>query len=338
MTMAAHITGVGAYLPARVLTNHDLERMVETSDEWIRTRTGIRERRIAAEDEHTSDLAAAAAREALADAGITVHDLDALIVATTTPDMIFPSTASIVQAKLGGAGFAAWDVQAVCAGFVYALAQADACIRAGLFRRVLVVGAETMSRIVNWKDRTTCVLFGDGAGAVVLEGKNEPGGLIASVLHCDGRYRELLMAPHGKRENRPEHALDPDFSVDSAGVAAIQMRGNEVFRVAVTKLGEVVQEILTKAGISADAVDWLVPHQANVRIIRATAQRLGLPMERVALTIAEHGNTSAASVPLALHALVRAGKVRPGQRLLFEAFASGFAWGANLVVWTKEQP
>ncbi len=338
MTTAAHITGVGAYLPARVLTNHDLERMVETSDEWIRTRTGIRERRIAAEDEHTSDLAAAAAREALADAGITVHDLDALIVATTTPDMIFPSTASIVQAKLGGAGFAAWDVQAVCAGFVYALAQADACIRAGLFRRVLVIGAETMSRIVNWKDRTTCVLFGDGAGAVVLEGKNEPGGLIASVLHCDGRYRELLMAPHGKRENRPEHALDPDFSVDSAGVAAIQMRGNEVFRVAVTKLGEVVQEILTKAGISADAVDWLVPHQANVRIIRATAQRLGLPMERVALTIAEHGNTSAASVPLALHALVRAGKVRPGQRLLFEAFASGFAWGANLVVWTKEQP
>ncbi|RME86256.1 MAG: ketoacyl-ACP synthase III [Zetaproteobacteria bacterium] len=329
----AHIVGVGAYLPARVLSNHDLEKLVDTSDEWIRTRTGIRERRIADENEHTSDLAVAAAREALEDAGLSVGELDALIVATTTPDMIFPSTASIVQEKLGGQGFPAWDVQAVCAGFVYALAHADAWIRAGFGRRVLVVGAETMSRIVNWRDRSTCVLFGDGAGAVVLEGREEEGGIIGSVLHCDGRYRPLLLAHHGRRVGHPDK---PVMDVDSAGVAAIQMRGNEVFRVAVQKLGEVVEEVLARFHVRAEDVDWLVPHQANLRIIRATASRLRLPMERVAVTIDRHGNTSAASVPLALHALARSGRLKPGQLLLFEAFASGFAWGANLVRWTKE--
>jgi len=334
--LRAHITGVGAYLPARVLTNDDLAQMVDTSDEWIRERTGIRRRRIAAEDECTSDLAVFAAREALEDAGCSIDSIDALIVATTTPDMIFPSTASIVQAKLGGAGFPAWDIQAVCAGFVYALAQADALIRAGMYRRILVIGAETMSRIVNWRDRSTCVLFGDGAGAVVVEAKEAEGGILGSVLRCDGRYRALLQAPHGRRKNRPEDALNPDFALESAGIAAIQMRGNEVFRVAVTKLGEIVDEVLDRVGLGPEDVDWLIPHQANVRIIRATAKKLGLSMDRVALTIEDHGNTSAASVPLALHAYVRAGRIKPGQTLLLEAFASGFAWGANVLVWTKE--
>jgi len=330
----SHIVGLGSYLPERVMTNHDLERIVDTSDRWIRERTGIEQRHIIAEDQHTSDMAAAAAAAALADAGMDIGAVDALIVATTTPDKIFPATATIVQAKLGGRDFPAWDIQAVCSGFVYGLAQADAMIRAGLFRRVLLVGAEAMSRIVDWSDRTTCVLFGDGAGAVLLEGREQPGGVLGSVLHADGAYRDLLKAEHPHPPASPDRAA-PDFSTDAAGIAAIEMRGNEVFRVAVTKLGEVVREILQQHQLRQQDVDWLIPHQANIRIIQATAKKLGLGMERVAQTVREHGNTSSASVPMALDALYRAGRLQRGQLLLLEAFAGGFAWGANLVRWSK---
>ncbi len=339
MSLRAHVAGIGSYLPERVLTNAELERMVDTSDQWIVERTGIRERHIAAPDEMTSDLAVAAARRALADAGIGIGGIDALIVATTTPDMIFPATATIVQAKLGGAGFPAWDMQAVCSGFVYGLAQADALIRAGAYRRVLLIGAETMSRIVNWRDRGTCVLFGDGAGAVVLEAREEEGGVIGSVLHADGSYRDLLKAHHPCPGGSPEGLLQaPEFALDSAGAAAIEMKGNEVFRVAVTKLGEVVGEALAAYGYAPEDVDWLVPHQANLRIIKATAKKLGGGMEKVAVTVDRHGNTSSASVPLALDALYREGKLARGQLLLLEAFAGGFAWGANLVRWSKDAP
>ncbi len=333
--LASHIIGIGGYLPERVLSNAELERMVDTSDTWIRERTGIRERRIIAPEQRTSDLAVEAARDALADAGLGVDAIDALIVATTTPDMVFPATATIVQAKLGGKDFAAWDIQAVCSGFIYGLAQADALIRSGQFRRILLIGAEAMSRIVNWKDRTTCVLFGDGAGAVVLEGREAPGGVVGSVLHADGSYRNLLKAHHPHPGASPDA---PEFEIDSAGAAAIEMRGNEVFRVAVTKLGEVVGEILDKYGFAPGDVDWLVPHQANLRIIQATARKLGLDMDRVAVTVDRHGNTSSASVPLALNELYRSGRLKPGQLLLLEAFAGGFAWGANLVRWSKQQP
>ncbi|RMH62930.1 MAG: ketoacyl-ACP synthase III [Zetaproteobacteria bacterium] len=331
----SHIVGLGSYLPERVMTNHDLERMVDTSDTWIRERTGIERRHIIAEDQCTSDMAAEAARRALDDAGLDISAVDALMVATTTPDKIFPATATIVQAKLGGHGFPAWDIQAVCSGFVYGLAQADAMIRAGLFRRVLLVGAEAMSRIVDWSDRSTCVLFGDGAGAVLLEGRAQPGGVLGSVLHADGSYRDLLKADHPHPPASPDRkALD--FGRDAAGIAAIEMRGNEVFRVAVTKLGEVVNEILQQHQLRKEDVDWLVPHQANIRIIQATAKKLGLSMDRVAQTVREHGNTSSASVPMALDALYRAGRLRQGQLLLLEAFAGGFAWGANLVRWSKQ--
>ncbi|RMH49782.1 MAG: ketoacyl-ACP synthase III [Zetaproteobacteria bacterium] len=324
-----HLTGVGAYLPQRVVTNDELAMRVDTSDAWIRERTGIRERRMAAEGERTSDLALAAARRALSVAGVAVEQLDALVVATTTPDLIFPSTAAIVQAKLGGGGFPVWDLQAVCAGFVYGLAQLDAMMRAGMFRRALLIGAETMSRILNWDDRSTCVLFGDGAGAVVLEARPEEGGVIGSVLHGDGAHRDLLKAQYG----RVEQSDRPDFHTDAAGVAAIEMRGNEVFRIAVKSLGAVVGEVLSLHGLGEEDVDWLVPHQANLRIIRAIARRLRLPEERVAVTVDRHANTSAASVPLALDHLYRRGRLLPGQLLLLESFGAGFVWGANLLRW-----
>ncbi len=332
MTVRVHIAGVGSYLPERVLTNQELESMVETSDTWIRERTGISQRHIIAADQQTSDLASEAARRALADAGLTVADIDALVVATTTPDMIFPSTASIVQYKLGGSGFPAWDIQAVCSGFVYGLAQLDGMMRAGMFRRVLLVGAESMSRILDWSDRSTCVLFGDGAGAVVLEARDTEGGVVGSVLRADGAHRHLLMAEHGERNNAPGRPL---LDVDAAGVAAIEMRGNEVFRMAVTMLGRVVDEVLQAHDLARSDVDWLVPHQANARIITATAKKLGLPMARVVLTVDKHANTSAASVPLALDALYREGRLQHGQLLLLEAFGAGFVWGANLVRWSK---
>lgn len=334
MPVNIHITGVGSYLPERVLTNHDLEGMLDTNDEWIVARTGISQRHIAGKDQHTSDLAVWAARHALDDAGLKITDIDAILIATTTPDMIFPSTASIVQSKLGGKGFPAWDIQAVCSGFVYALAQMDGMMRAGMFRRTLVIGAESMSRILDWTDRSTCVLFGDGAGAVVLEARDDEGGVIGSVLHADGAHRHLLMAHHPRKGAAP-YDESTDFHVDAAGVAAVEMQGNEVFRMAVKQLGELVSEMLGKYRIGQDELDWLVPHQANFRIIQATARKLKMPMDRVALTVGKHANTSAASVPLALDHLYRDGKLKSSDLLLFEAFGAGFVWGANLVRWSK---
>ncbi|HKI61966.1 MAG TPA: beta-ketoacyl-ACP synthase III [Mariprofundaceae bacterium] len=335
-SLHVHVTGIGSYLPERILTNADIEKFVDTSDTWIQERTGIRERHIIAEDQMTSDLAVEAARVAMADAGIGIDDIDALIVSTTTPDMIFPATAAVVQAKLGGKNFPAWDIQAVCSGFVYGLAQADGMMRAGMFKRVLLIGAEAMSRIVDWKDRGTCVLFGDGAGAVVLEAREEEGGVLGSVLHADGSYRDLLKADHAHPGANPDHTYRGiDYSIDSAGAAAIEMKGNEVFRVAVTKLGEVVGEVLEHCSMTEDQIDWLVPHQANIRIIQATAKKLGKSMEKVAVTVPLHGNTSSASIPLALDDLYRAGKLHTNQIILLEAFAGGFAWGANLMRWSK---
>jgi 3-oxoacyl-[acyl-carrier-protein] synthase-3 len=317
----ARITGTGGYLPEKVLTNQDLERMVETSDEWIRERTGIEKRHVAAEHESTVDLAEQAARRALESAGIEGKDLDLIIVATTTPDRIFPSTACLLQDRIGANGCAAFDVQAVCTGFVYALGVADKFIRAGGTKRALVVGAETLSRIVDWTDRTTCVLFGDGAGAVVLEASEEAG-ILSTHLHADGRYESLLTVPGGVSQNT---------SLCREGRAFIQMKGNEVFKVAVNTLGRIVDETLDAAGLEKSDIDWLVPHQANTRIIAATAQKLDLPMERVVLTVGQHGNTSAASVPLALDVAVRDGRIRRGDMLLLEAFGGGFTWGSALV-------
>ncbi|OIP98690.1 MAG: 3-oxoacyl-ACP synthase [Zetaproteobacteria bacterium CG2_30_46_52] len=335
--MNTHIIGVGGYLPERIMSNDELATIVETSDAWIRERTGIEQRHIIAADEFTSDLAARAGQQALEDAGITIHDIDAIIVATTTPDMVFPSTASMVQHKLGGKDFPAWDIQAVCSGFVYGLAQADGMMRGGMFKRVLLIGAESMSRIVDWQDRNTCVLFGDGAGAVVLESKEEEGGIIGSVLHCDGSYRDLLMAKHshpGASPNNDRHER-LDMSTDAAGVAAVEMKGNEVFRFAVTKLGEVVFEVLEKCNVRQDEINWLIPHQANIRILNATAKKLNMSLDQIALTVGKHANTSAASVPLALNDTYRNGKFKNGDVLLLEAFAGGFAWGANLLRWSK---
>lgn len=336
MALRSHIIGVGGYLPERILSNEELSTMVETSDAWIRERTGIGQRHIIAKDQRTSDLATAAAKQALDDAGLTASDIDAIVVATTTPDMVFPSTASIVQYKLGCDNIPAWDIQAVCSGFVYGLAQVDGMMRGGMFRRVLLIGAESMSRILDWSDRSTCVLFGDGSGAVVLEARDDhvENGVVGSVLHCDGSYRHLLMADHAHPGAAP--GVDPtDFHVDSAGVAAVEMKGNEVFRVAVTKLGEVVGEVLEKYNVKQGEIDWLIPHQANIRILQATAKKLKLDQDRMAVTVDRHANTSAASVPLALNQVYREGKLEKGQLLLLEAFASGFAWGANLVRWSK---
>jgi len=337
---SVHITGIGGYLPERILTNRELEQMVDTTDQWIVERTGIRQRHIIAEHQMTSDLAVEAAKIALADAGLTINDIDALVVSTTTPDLIFPATATVVQAKLGGKDFPAWDIQAVCSGFVFGLAQMEGMMRAGMFSRVLLIGAEAMSRIVDWRDRGTCILFGDGAGAVVLEARDGDveNGLIGSVLHADGSYRDLLKASHPHPPSSPDMLKHPeaaDFSLDSAGTAAVEMKGNEVFRVAVNKLGGVVTEILAKYGLNDRDIDILVPHQANIRIIQATARKLKMDMDRVALTVAEHGNTSSASVPLALNHLYRSGRLQKGQLILLEAFAGGFAWGANLLRWSK---
>jgi len=329
-----HIIGVGGYLPETVMTNADLAKIVDTSDDWIRERTGITQRHIIDKNQYTSDLATKAAQQALDDAGLTIYDIDALVVATTTPDMIFPSTASIVQNKLGGKDFPAWDIQAVCSGFVYGLAQMDGMMRGGMFKRVLLIGAESMSRIIDWKDRNTCVLFGDGAGAVVLESRENDFGMIGSVLHCDGSYRDLLMAKHAHPGASP-HNNRLDMNTDAAGVAAVEMKGNEVFRFAVTKLGEVVYELLDKHNIQQSELDWLIPHQANIRILNATAKKLKMSTDQVALTVAKHANTSAASVPLALNEVYRQGKLQKGQLLLLEAFAGGFAWGANLLRWSK---
>ncbi len=315
------IAGTGGYLPEKVLSNHDLEKMVDTSDEWIVDRTGIRKRHIAADDETTCDLAEHAARRAMSAAGKEAHDIDLVIVATTTPDQIFPSTACLLQQRLGIRGCAAFDVQAVCTGFVYALGIADKFIKTGSARCALIVGAETLSRIVDWTDRDTCVLFGDGAGAVIVEASSEPG-VISSHLHADGKYAELLQVPAGISGGLTQLA--------DAG-AFIEMRGNEVFKVAVKTLGRIVDETLDHNGMSKSDIDWLIPHQANIRIIKATARKLRMSMDHVVVTVDEHGNTSAASVPLALDEAVRGGRIKRGEILLLEAFGGGFTWGSVLL-------
>ncbi|MGA1562292.1 MAG: beta-ketoacyl-ACP synthase III [Gammaproteobacteria bacterium] len=316
----ARIIGTGGYLPEKVLTNADLEKIVDTSDEWIVTRTGIRERHIAAEGQTTCDLAEQAARQAMQRAGVTKDEIDLVIVATTTPDKVFPSTACLLQQRLDIHGCAAFDVQAVCTGFVYALGVADSFVRAGRATKALVIGAETLSRIVDWTDRTTCVLFGDGAGAVVLEAADEPG-ILSVHLHADGSYENLLHVPAG---------ISSDYERLKRGEAHIEMKGNEVFRMAVNTLGRIVDETLDANQMQKSDIDWLVPHQANTRIIAATAKKLDMSMDNVVLTVDRHGNTSAASVPLALNEAVQDGRIQPGQTILMEAFGGGFTWGSVL--------
>lgn len=316
----AKILGTGSYLPAKKLSNHELAEQIDTSDEWITSRTGIHYRHIAAEHEKTSDLAAEASRRAIAAAGIDATDIDLIVVATATPDMQFPSTATIVQNKLGIAGCPAFDVAAVCAGFMYALTTAQAYIESGMAKTALVVGAEIFSRIVDWQDRSTCVLFGDGAGAVVLGAAKEPG-ILKGRLHADGNYLSLLNVP-GQIANG---------HID--GTPYLKMDGQGVFKFAVKTLAQAADSVLQDAGMSATEVDWLIPHQANKRIIEATVKHLGLNMDKVILTVAEHANTSAASIPLALDEGVRSGKIQRGQTLLLEGIGGGFAWGAMLVVY-----
>src|SRR5690349_5095504 len=313
--MHSRITGTGRYLPVTVLGNDELAARVATSDEWIRTRTGIRQRHIAAEHEKTSDLALAASRQALAAAGLPAEKLDLIIVATTTPDHVFPSTACALQAKLGAHGGPAFDVQAVCSGFVYALALADRMIASGMARNALVVGAEIYSRILDWNDRGTCVLFGDGAGAVVLEPSEQPG-ILSAHLHADGRYRDILCVPGQVRNGVVE------------GHPFVHMDGQGVFKFAVRVLAEVGHEALEANRMHAEQVDWLVPHQANLRIMNATAHKLGIPESRVVSTVDVHANTSAASIPLAIDVAVRDGRIRAGQHLLLLGVGGGFTWGS----------
>lgn len=311
----SRIAGTGSYLPKKILTNADLESMVDTTDEWIFARTGIRERHIVAEDEQTSDLALNAARNAIEAAGLQASDIDLIIVATTTPDKIFPSTACILQQKLGIAGCPAFDIQAVCSGFVYAISTADNFIRAGSAKCALVIGAETFSRITDWTDRSNCILWGDGAGAVILQASDEPG-IISTHLHADGSYEKMLHVP---RNNDP------------AKRDTVVMEGNPVFKVAVNTLDAIVDETLTANGLQKSDVDWLVPHQANIRILQATAKKLDMSMDRVVVTVDKHGNTSAASIPLALDTAIRDGRIKRGETLLMEAFGGGFTWGSVLV-------
>ena len=317
----ARITGTGGYLPEKILTNADLEKIVDTSDEWIRERTGIHKRHIAEDNQSTCDLAEAAARNAMAAAGKSPNDIDLVIVATTTPDRVFPSTACLLQQRLDIHGCAAFDIQAVCTGFVYALGVANNFIRTGSAKCALIVGADTMSRIIDWSDRTTCVLFGDGAGAVVLEESDEPG-ILSSHLHADGSYESLLTVPYGVSSN-DDHLKQ--------GNAYLTMKGNEVFKMAVNTLGRIVDETLAANNMKKSDVDWLVPHQANIRIIAATAKKLKMPMDHVVVTVDGHGNTSAASVPLALDVAVRDGRIKRGETLLLEAFGGGFTWGSVLL-------
>ena len=313
----SRITGTGAYLPERVVTNRELEARVDTTDEWIRTRTGIERRHIAAEGETTVDLAEKAARRALDAAGVAPEDVDFIAFGTTTPDLIFPNCGVLLQQRLGCIGVPAFSVETACAGFMYALSIADKYVRCGESKRALVIGSETLSRITDWSDRATAVLFADGAGAVVLE-PSETAGVLSTHLHADGRYHEMLYCGSGvSRGFQPQ--------------PVISMAGKEVFKIAVTKLGAVVDETLAANGLERSAIDWLVPHQANIRIIQATASKLGMPLERVILTVQDHGNTSAASVPLALDVGVRDGRIKRGELLLLEAFGGGFTWGSALV-------
>ena len=315
MNVRSHLLGTGSYLPERIVSNEELANLVETSDAWIRERTGIEQRHRAAEGELTSDLALAASKAALDDAGLVGSDLDLIIVATATPDHTFPATATKLQAALGAHGFPAFDVQAVCSGFLYALHVADCMIRAGSAKKALVVGAETFSRILDFEDRTTCVLFGDGAGAVVLgAGPDDGRGVLATALHADGRQHDILYVDGGVS------------TTQTAGF--LRMEGQEVYRHAVTELANVLLEVMDKASLSVAEIDWVVPHQANKRILQSTAKKLGLSFDQVVVTIDKHGNTSAASVPLALDVARKDGRIKPGQTLLLEAMGGGLTWGA----------
>jgi 3-oxoacyl-[acyl-carrier-protein] synthase-3 len=323
MTTYARITGTGSCLPDRVLTNKDLETMVDTTDQWIRERTGILKRHVAEPGQTTCDLAEQAARRALEAAGKQARDVDLIVLATTTPDKIFPSTACLVQQRLDIHGCAAFDVQAVCTGFIYALGVAEKFVKTGSAKCALVIGAETFSRVIDWTDRGTCVLFGDGAGAVLIEASDEPG-ILSSHLHADGAYETLLHVPGG---------VSRGYEIDGIEGEArfTQMKGNEVFRMAVNTLGRIVDETLHANNMSKSDIDWLVPHQANIRIINATARKLNMSMDKVVVTVDEHGNTSAASVPLALDTAVRDGRIQRGEVLLLEAFGGGFTWGSVLL-------
>ncbi|MBY6065329.1 ketoacyl-ACP synthase III [Leisingera aquaemixtae] len=323
MTRRAVVVGTGHYLPKRVVENAEFEATLDTSDEWIRSRSGIERRHFAAEGETTSDMAAKAATRALADAGLTADDVDAIVVATSTPDLTFPSAATMVQSKLGMTRGFAFDVQAVCAGFVYALSNASALIASGQANRVMVIGAETFSRIMDWTDRSTCVLFGDGAGALLLEGQelagtNKDRGILSTDLNSDGRYKDLLY-------------VDGGVSTQSTG--HLRMQGNQVFRHAVEKLASTANTALDRAGLSADDVDWIVPHQANIRIIQGTAKKMGLSMDNVVVTVQDHGNTSAASIPLALSVGKERGQIKEGDLIVTEAIGGGLAWGAVVLRW-----
>lgn len=319
----ARITGTGSYLPERIMTNADIEKIVDTTDQWIQERTGIKQRHIAADNQATSDLAEQAALKAIAAAGINKNDIDLIIVATTTPDQVFPSTACLLQSKLDIHGCAAFDVQAVCTGFVYALGIADNFIKAGSAKCALIVGAETLSRILDWTDRGTCVLFGDGAGAVIVQASEKPG-ILSSHLHADGSYADLLSVPTGISRDQKRFREEG---------AHITMKGNEVFKMAVNTLGRIVDETLAANQMQKSDIDWLVPHQANIRIINATGKKLGLDPDHVVVTVDKHGNTSAASVPLALDTAVREGRIKEGETVLLEAFGGGFTWGATLLKW-----
>lgn len=325
--LRAKITGTGSYAPDTILTNAELERMVDTSDQWIVERTGIRERRIAGAHQGTSDLAAEAARRALEASGLSAGDIDLILVATVTPDMLFPSTACLVQGKIGATRAAAYDLSAACSGFIYGLSVANSHIVSGQYRNIIVIGAETLSRVVNWKDRGTCILFGDGAGAVVLQATEGDSGILTTILKSDPSLWQLLCLPSvGSRP--PSSPLDVE-----AGLHTIQMKGNETFKAAVKALDEIVCETLTAAGMKDTDVDLLIPHQANIRIIQATAKRLKMPMEKVYLILEKYGNTSAASVPMALDEAVRKGRVQPGNTILMEAFGGGLTWASALVKW-----
>ena len=317
--MYSRIAGTGSYLPERVVTNQELEATVDTTDEWIRTRTGIEQRHIAADDETTSDLAYHASLAAMDAAGVGPHEIDMIVVGTCTPDLVFPNVACLLQERLGIGGGPAFSVEAACSGFMYAFSVADQFIRTGTIQRALVVGAETMSRIVDWTDRETCVLFGDGAGAVVIEVSEEPG-TIYSNLGADGKYKNMLYAEMG---------ISNKSTVP--GASFIRMNGNDVFKMAVRTLERMVDQVIEENDIKQGDIDWFVPHQANLRIINATAKRLKIPMERVVLTVAQHGNTSAASVPMALDTAVQDGRIKRGDLLLLEAFGGGFTWGASLI-------
>ena len=317
----ARIAGTGSYLPENIVTNKDLEKSVDTSDEWIRERTGIRRRHIAAQGETCSDMALVAAHRAIEMAGIVTEDIDLIIIVTTTPDKVFPSTACIVQRRLGIGGFPAFDVQAVCSGFVYALDLANRLITTGGAKTALVIGSETLSRIVNWEDRGTAILFGDGAGAVILQACEEEG-VISTHVHADGKYEDLLEVPFG---------ISNGYEQVRSGKAFIHMNGNAVFRKAVATLDSIARETIAGNGLDKHDIDWLVPHQANLRIIAAAAKKLDLPMERVVVTVDEHANTSSASIPLALDTAVRDGRIQRGHLLLLEAFGAGFTWGSALI-------